>query len=49
MEHHTSGQIEVITAGERATSFFRMPSGNGYGHGAAAATVAAASGKAEAS
>jgi hypothetical protein len=32
MEHHTSGQIEVMTAGERATGFFRMP--NGYGNGA---------------
>jgi hypothetical protein len=36
MEHHTSGQIEVMTAGERATSFFRMPGGNGYGHDAGA-------------
>jgi hypothetical protein len=25
LEHQTSGQIEVVTAGERATGFFRMP------------------------
>lgn len=31
MEHHTSGQIEVLTAGERATGFFRMPAGYGNG------------------
>jgi hypothetical protein len=39
MEHHTSGQIEVMTAGDRATSFFRMPSANGHGHGAAGAST----------
>lgn len=25
MEHHSSGQIEVLVGGERATGFFRMP------------------------
>jgi hypothetical protein len=25
LEHHRSGQIEVLTAGERATGFYRMP------------------------
>jgi hypothetical protein len=25
LEHHNSGQIEVVTGGERATGFFRMP------------------------
>lgn len=33
MEHHTSGQIEVMTAGERATGFFRVPNGHGHGNG----------------
>jgi len=44
MEHHTSGQIEVMTAGERATSFFRMPGGSSYGHGANDANGAGAKG-----
>jgi hypothetical protein len=27
LEHHQSGQIEVVTGGDRATGFFRMPNG----------------------
>lgn len=29
LEHHRSGQIEVVVNGERATSFFRIPQPNG--------------------
>lgn len=40
MDHHESGQIEVLVAGERATGFFRLPgrrpdqasAGTGQGH-----------------
>jgi hypothetical protein len=27
LEHHHSGQIEIMTGGERATGFFRIPNG----------------------
>jgi len=43
MEHHTSGQIEVMTAGERATSFFRLPSTSGHGAGTGNASSGSAS------
>jgi hypothetical protein len=36
LEHQRSGQIEVFTAGERATGFYRLPgagTGNGNGNG----------------
>jgi hypothetical protein len=44
LDHHESGQIEVVTGGERATGFFRLPDGKkgpGGRYGAVAAPVAA--------